>query len=67
MQAEREDRTEVGMFPDPVMQEYGDVNNALAQAVGTSAQAAGNLNLNDVIANDGLNAEIKKLLAEQNT
>ena len=41
------------------------MNFALAQAVGTGAgHAHGNLNVNDMIANDGLNEEISKLLAE---
>ena len=48
------------------MQNYPDydqgVNYAMAQAVGNHGH---NLNVNDMIANDGLNEEIKKLLAEQ--
>ena len=47
--------------------EYGisdnNMNYAMAQAVGQ--HPSHNLNVNDMIANDGLNEEIKKLLAEQ--
>ena len=41
-----------------------DVNMALAMAAGNDNMGGGQLNINDFLNNDGLNDEIKKLLAE---
>ena len=50
---------------DPNFSGDQDVNYALAMAAGSGNDASG-LNLNDVLNNnEGLNDEIKKLLAEQ--
>jgi len=42
-----------------------DVNYALAMAAGAPGTEASGININDVLNNDGLNDEIKKLLSEQ--
>lgn len=42
-----------------------DVNYALAMAAAAPGSEPSGININDVLANDGLNDEIKKLLAEQ--
>ena len=43
-----------------------DVNYALAMAAGAPGTEPSGLNINEVLNNDGLNDEIKKLLSEQN-
>ena len=52
-------------YSDPNYSGDQDVNYALAMAAGAPGTEASGLNINDVLANDGLNDEIKKLLAEQ--
>ena len=41
-----------------------DVNLALAMAANQNNYDAGQLNISEILANDGLNDEIKRLLAE---
>ena len=71
IQAEREERVDGIDAQHPPygqnMQNFPDydqgMNFAMGQAVGQNY--GHNININDMIANDGLNEEIKKLLAEQ--
>ena len=79
MQAEREDgRTDnIGnseprsnnfakwAYNDPNYSGNQDVNYALAMAAGAPGTEPSGLNINEVLNNEGLNDEIKKLLAEQ--
>lgn len=76
MQAEREDG-QVGhseprsnqfakwAYNDPNYSGDQDVNYALAMAAGAPGTESSGLNINEVLNNDGLNEEIKKLLADQ--
>ena len=81
MQAEREDgRTDHNMVgnSEPRSNNFAkwayndanysgdqDVNYALAMAAGQPGTEPSGLNINEVLNNEGLNDEIKKLLAEQ--
>ena len=75
MQSEKDDK--YGRQSDGQMQKYyggaddkldddqdADVNMALAMAGAQGNLDGGQLNISDILANDGLNDEIKKLLAE---
>jgi hypothetical protein len=52
-------------YNDPNYSGDQDVNYALAMAAGAPGTEPSGLNINEVLSNDGLNDEIKKLLAEQ--
>ena len=53
-------------YNDPNYSGDQDVNYALAMAAGAPGTEPSGMNINEVLSNDGLNDEIKKLLAEQN-
>lgn len=54
-----------GPYSNPNYSGDHDVNYALAMAAGAPGTEPSGVNINDVLNNDGLNDEIKKLLAEQ--
>ena len=51
-------------YSDPNYSADQDVNYALAMAAGQPGTEPSNVNINEVLNNDNLNDEIKKLLAE---
>ena len=75
MQAEREDGAANSearsnnltkwAYNDPNYSGDHDVHYALAMAAGAPGTEPNGMNINDVLNNDGLNDEIKKLLSEQ--
>mmetsp|Transcript_21660 Transcript_21660/g.29021 ORF Transcript_21660/g.29021 Transcript_21660/m.29021 type:complete len:83 (+) Transcript_21660:1728-1976(+) len=79
MQAERDDGRADGIasseprsggvakwaYSNPNYSGDQDVNYALAMAAGAPGTEPSGLNINEVLNNDGLNDEIKKLLSEQ--
>ena len=77
MQAERDGNEGIGsseprsnnlaklVYSNPNYSGDQDVNYALAMAAGAPGTEPSGVNINDVLNNDGLNDEIKKLLAEQ--